>query len=670
MAIQTSDLLLRLDPAGMMGGSPTRDNSSMERQRLKLMREQFEETKRQNEQDNLYRQQALEGAMARERLGLQKQREQQEAEKAAVTETRRLAAQAKFGELNAAGDIEGARAMIPAMTALGMGVELEGEDGGLPRYRIDMDAAASQKAEGARAAQAAPYGAGETSEQSLSRLGALGYPEDEAGNLDAPVGISSTDEVGPEGLTVAERVASTYGEPGEKTPMAPPTAPDYTGAVPKNVIDMGAIQGQTLARLDPAMSGIIAGLPEEYQQSARSTAAGIRGMGLPAEKALKAFGDFQGEANRAVKGELDRGDERAKAAREYAKQEYAARMGADKEGFDRYEVGYKTIAKEVAGTYGVESRLRTRGLNEQAMNILTNGTKEDDYLVLSHISRSFGERGATTEGDVARALGLPATSTWDQITGWLSSRLEGGIPEPNKKALVGVLNRANKSNDGELQTFSDRLLELADDPETDRDVSRGIRDYWRATVPKSMRVGREKAAGARSTGADAGTETGAVVIPDSARIAKVHNNPGNLKFVGQDGATEGEPAEDGGSWAKFDSPEAGLEALRAQIELDASRGQTLREFVTKYAPPGSNDTETYIAQAAKELRASPDDPLSAVDTYDVLRFVAKKESGTELADQYSEPPGEAAEGEAAISADADARRARLAELRKKYGRTP
>jgi hypothetical protein len=125
-------------------------------------------------------------------------------------------------------------------------------------------------------------------------------------------------------------------------------------------------------------------------------------------------------------------------------------------------------------------------------------------------------------------------------------------------------------------------------------------------------------------------DAGGVQIPRASRIAWVHNNPGNLKFVGQDGATQGEPAEDGGHWAAFETPEEGVAALNRQIELDATRGKSVREFVSKYAPPGSNDTETYIRQASDALGADPDAKLSAIDRSKVLAFMARKESGTEL----------------------------------------
>jgi len=57
---------------------------------------------------------------------------------------------------------------------------------------------------------------------------------------------------------------------------------------------------------------------------------------------------------------------------------------------------------------------------------------------------------------------------------------------------------------------------------------------------------------------------GTVTIPTTSRIASTNNNPGNLIYVGQDGAEQGEAKLDtngnptGAYWAKFSTPEAGL----------------------------------------------------------------------------------------------------------------
>jgi hypothetical protein len=121
---------------------------------------------------------------------------------------------------------------------------------------------------------------------------------------------------------------------------------------------------------------------------------------------------------------------------------------------------------------------------------------------------------------------------------------------------------------------------------------------------------------------------GGIQIPASSRIAASHNNPGNLKYAGQAGAERGEPAGDGGYFARFSSPQAGYDAIGKQVELDKKRGGTLADFITKYAPPGSNDTGQYIEQASKALGAKPDAKLADLDTGKLQAFIAKKESST------------------------------------------
>lgn len=108
-----------------------------------------------------------------------------------------------------------------------------------------------------------------------------------------------------------------------------------------------------------------------------------------------------------------------------------------------------------------------------------------------------------------------------------------------------------------------------------------------------------------------------------SRLAKVNNNPGNLRFVGQAGASQGE-----GGFARFSTPQAGYEALKNQIKLDASRGHTLESFIAKYAPPTENATNQYIQQISSRLGVSPKTKVSSVDLEKLAREMAKKESST------------------------------------------
>lgn len=87
------------------------------------------------------------------------------------------------------------------------------------------------------------------------------------------------------------------------------------------------------------------------------------------------------------------------------------------------------------------------------------------------------------------------------------------------------------------------------------------------------------------------------------------NNPGNLVYAGQPGAT---PVTVGTyTFASFPSYDAGYQALLNQISLDASRGLTIQQFATKYAPAAAgNDPTTYAANLAAAVGLSPTDPLS------------------------------------------------------------
>lgn len=88
------------------------------------------------------------------------------------------------------------------------------------------------------------------------------------------------------------------------------------------------------------------------------------------------------------------------------------------------------------------------------------------------------------------------------------------------------------------------------------------------------------------------------------------NNPGNLIYAGQSGATP--VTVNGTTWASFPTYDAGYQALLNQISLDASRGLTIAQFTAKYAPAASgNDPVTYAANIAAATGLSVNDPLSA-----------------------------------------------------------
>lgn len=134
-----------------------------------------------------------------------------------------------------------------------------------------------------------------------------------------------------------------------------------------------------------------------------------------------------------------------------------------------------------------------------------------------------------------------------------------------------------------------------------------------------------KGIGGNQSFSKVGNTTASVTIPKTSNLAYVNNNPGNLRFAGQTGATQGQ-----GGFAKFSSPEEGVKALNNQIALDASRGHTLASFINKFAPPTENNTAQYISQAIANLGVTKDTPLSKIPTDKLVKFIALKESSTKI----------------------------------------
>jgi len=482
--------------------------------------------------------------------------------------------------------------------------------------------------------------------------------------MQEPLGIQSTGEAFGRALA-ASRQSEETGEP-----VRGPDEPDYTGAVPKNVIDVGAQHQATLAALNPALKSIVASYPQQYQESAQHTADAVSALPMGSAKSVETFDRLRGGPNALIQAgiaaDATRGEQGAKRSE-----------AQGKEAFDRMQFGYNSVGKEIGAKHDVAGMIERQKTRAQAAYALNNSEDSDDYLAGSSIARDMGEKGVLTEGDIKRTLGTASMSFIDRLKSGAFKEAVGGLSPDQKRALNGLIDQADKEDRKRGMDMLGKADEFARDPETDPDVAKGVKNYIRTIVPKSLRdeyesVKKRKGGAGLAPAADdqpqgfnmeqdanaefgRTPEGGGTIIPQSSRIAFENNNPGNLKFADQDGATQGEPAEDGGHWAKFPTVDAGMEALRQQVMRDSEKGLTVRQFVTKYAPPGSNNTEEYIAQAAAALKAKPDDALAETDPYDVVRFVAKKESGTELPDQYSAAPADTAA----------ARKARILELQQK-----
>lgn len=100
-----------------------------------------------------------------------------------------------------------------------------------------------------------------------------------------------------------------------------------------------------------------------------------------------------------------------------------------------------------------------------------------------------------------------------------------------------------------------------------------------------------------------------------------NNNPGNLNFAGQDGATK--EGGENGRFAVFESMRDGISALYKQIQLYFSRGvNTIESVVNKYAPADdNNNVQAYIKQLVGATGKQADEKLSGEDSETVFKLI-------------------------------------------------
>lgn len=114
-----------------------------------------------------------------------------------------------------------------------------------------------------------------------------------------------------------------------------------------------------------------------------------------------------------------------------------------------------------------------------------------------------------------------------------------------------------------------------------------------------------------------------------------NNNPGNIEFAGQDGATSD------GRFAQFRTPFEGLRALSRQLlryydgKTTGKPLQTVSDIVSTWAPPSKdgkveNDTLAYIAHISQMLGVSPDAQINLRDPNvmaTIMNGIIQKENG-------------------------------------------
>ena len=90
-----------------------------------------------------------------------------------------------------------------------------------------------------------------------------------------------------------------------------------------------------------------------------------------------------------------------------------------------------------------------------------------------------------------------------------------------------------------------------------------------------------------------------------------NNNPGNIRRTGERWRGMA-PYQPDPEYVTFVSPLWGLRALARVLRTYHERHglKTVREIITRWAPPTENDTESYIRSVAGRLQVDPDEPLN------------------------------------------------------------
>jgi len=86
-------------------------------------------------------------------------------------------------------------------------------------------------------------------------------------------------------------------------------------------------------------------------------------------------------------------------------------------------------------------------------------------------------------------------------------------------------------------------------------------------------------------------------------LPRIDNNPGDLDFLGQLGATQA------GRFAKWPTPAQGITGLFRQVWLQVAGGQTLRQIINQWAPATENNTTAYLENVLKWTGLPADTPI-------------------------------------------------------------
>lgn len=440
MALDVNNLMSRLNPM-----RPLDFGNGQQLEQMRLLREKFEEEKRQNrEQEKLKRLQE-QNDMAQAELALQQKQEEQAAARQAALLAKQQEAQLKFGEAAGAGNVALTDAMVPYLNSLGVPTTELGRVDGMPSYQVGADPRAPSS-----------YTSGEAAD--------IGYPTNERGTLDDPSTARplSTEE--------AFRQAQAASEFAENTgaPMRAPAEPDYMGAVPKNVIDMGASQAATLSRLNPGLKSFVESYPKDFRPSAEKTAEMVQGAGLPLDKSYELFRQSRTSPDNIIQAQIAAQAQQDRFREERDQLKPTEEQGIVERGFNRAQQSFKD--NKVGDTFDAIQSADT------VVQLMTNDDNLDDEKAVNYLMQMAKNKGPQTERDAERVVGIGTASTVDQIKAFIKQAVDGGYYDKLKESIVSFAMDLRQKDQGNAFSYLDNMNKQARGNKDPR-VAQGYQEY-------------------------------------------------------------------------------------------------------------------------------------------------------------------------------------------------
>lgn len=275
------------------------------------------------------------------------------------------------------------------------------------------------------------------------------------------------------------------------------------------------------------------------------------------------------------------------------------------------EGGYRPSKDALRRAQGLQYDLRTNYMTKS----LTAGNNAKVAKLASEletnidtITRSVAEHGELGDASAAvdQALATASKVMAPDVLEKVRANAKNGLGRSLAEYLNGFQDRAlNAKTDQERQANVQAVNDLVDDamdrgyisPESGakfkREWSQGYKIRILETMPAEE---RKKVLTLPKTGKR---------LPRGLR----NNNPGNIEF-GDFARKRGAKGSDG-RFAKFDTPEDGINAMASLLRSYQGRGRkTVRSMIARWAPEGENDSAAYANRVAAAMGISPDQPFS------------------------------------------------------------